>query len=180
MSRPTTKDELLKAAAENYMKLNEFISSLTEEQLNTPFDFSGDVKKKEAHWRRDKNLRDVLIHLYEWHMLLLNWVEANENGESKPFLPEPYNWKNYGEMNVKLWEKHQGTSLDEAKALVEKSHAETVKLAGKFSNEELFTKGYFKWTGGNALGSYFVSVTSSHCDWAMKKLKAHIKNCKGK
>lgn len=180
MSRPTTKDELLKAAAENYAKMNELISSLTEEQLSTPFDFSGDVKKKEAHWKRDKNLRDVLIHLYEWHMLLLNWVKANENGENKPFLPEPYNWKTYGEMNVKLWEKHQNTSLEEAKALVEKSHSETMELAEKFSNEELFTKGYFKWTGGNALGSYFVSDTSSHYEWAMKKLKAHIKNCKEK
>lgn len=180
MGRPTTKDELLKAAAENYAKMNELISSLTEEQLSAPFDFSGDVKRKEAHWKRDKNLRDVLIHLYEWHVLLLNWVKANENGENKPFLPEPYNWKTYGEMNVKLWEKHQNTSLEEAKALVEKSHAETMKLAEKFSNEELFTKGYFKWTGGNALGSYFVSDTSSHYDWAIKKLKAHIKNCKGK
>ena len=112
MSRPTTKDELMKAAAENYAKLNGLISSLTEEQLATPFDFSADVKKKEAHWRRDKNLRDVLVHLYEWHMLLLNWVEANENGESKPFLPEPYNWKTYGEMNVKLWEKHQSKTLE--------------------------------------------------------------------
>ncbi len=83
-------------------------------------------------------------------------------------------------MNVKLWEKHQSTTLEEAKALVEKSHAETMKLAEKYTNEELFTKGYFKWTGGNALGSYFVSDTSSHYDWAMKKLKAHVKNCKGR
>ena len=45
MGRPTTKDELLKAAAENYAKLNELISSLTEEQLAASFDFSEDVKK---------------------------------------------------------------------------------------------------------------------------------------
>jgi len=65
-----------------------------------PFDFSKDEKKKEAHWKRDKNLRDVLIHLYEWHQLILNWVYANQKGEEKPFLPEPYNWKTYGNMNV--------------------------------------------------------------------------------
>lgn len=35
-----------------------------------------------------------------------------------------------------------------------------------------------KWVGGSTLGSYFVSCTSSHYDWAMKKLKAHQKNCK--
>nr|WP_290438624.1 ClbS/DfsB family four-helix bundle protein [Streptococcus salivarius] len=32
----------------------------------------------------------------------------------------------------------------------------------------------------SVLGSYFVSTTSSHYDWAMKKLKAHQKNCKKK
>lgn len=180
MGRPTTKDELLKAAAENYAKLNELISSLTEEQLAASFDFSEDVKKKEAHWKRDKNLRDVLIHLYEWHMLLLNWVKANENGESKPFLPEPYNWKTYGEMNVKLWEKHQGTSLEDAKQMLSESHAEVMKLAEKFSETDLFTKGAFKWTGTSTLGSYFISNTSSHYNWAVKKLKAHIKNCHAK
>ena len=31
--------------------------------------------------------------------------------------------------------------------------------------------------GGTVLGSYFVSTTSSHYDWAIKKLKAHRKNC---
>jgi hypothetical protein len=46
---------------------------------------------KEAHWKRDKNLRDVLVHLYEWHQLLLNWFNSNQNGDTKTFLPEPYN-----------------------------------------------------------------------------------------
>ncbi|MCI9384608.1 MAG: ClbS/DfsB family four-helix bundle protein, partial [Lachnospiraceae bacterium] len=44
--------------------------------------------------------------------------------------------------------------------------------------EELFSKGVYKWVGTSTLGSYFVSTTSSHYDWAMKKLKAHRKNCK--
>ena len=48
-----------------------------------------------------------------------------------------------------------------------------------FSNDELFTKGIYKWTRGTSLGSYFVSSTSSHYDWALKKLKAHQKNCRG-
>ena len=55
MPRPTTKNDLMIAAKENYEKLNLFISKMTEEELNTPFDFSKDEKKKEAHWKRDKN-----------------------------------------------------------------------------------------------------------------------------
>ena len=43
--------------------------------------------------------------------------------------------------------------------------------------DELFMPKYFAWTGNAALGDYCVSTTSSHYDWAMKKIKAHIKNC---
>lgn len=180
MGRPTTKTDLLTAATVNYEKLNALISGMTEEELGTPFDFSNDVKKKEAHWKRDKNLRDILIHLYEWHQLLLHWVQSNQGGEKKPFIPAPYNWKTYGNMNVEFWEKHQNTSLDEAKSLLRESHAAIMELAETFTNEELFAKGIYKWVGGSTLGSYFVSVTASHYDWAMKKLKAHKKNCAGK
>lgn len=178
MGRPATKTDLLEAAKGNYEKLLWLISDLTEEELATPFDFSGDAKKKEAHWNRDKNLRDVLIHLYEWHQLLLNWVNSNQKGEKKPFIPEPYNWKTYGDMNVEFWNKHQETSLEAATGMLEQSHKEVLMLAEQFTNEELFSKGVYAWVGGSTLGSYFVSVTASHYDWAMKKLKAHKKNCK--
>lgn len=175
MGRPTTKADLLTAAATNYEKLNTLISGLTRREMTTPFDFSGDVKKKEAHWKRDKNLRDILIHLHEWHRLLLDWVHANQEGDKKPFIPEPYNWRTYGDMNVGFWKKHQNTSLEDAKRMFQESHTEVVKLAESFSNEELFSKGVYAWVGGSTLGSYFVSVTSSHYDWAVKKLKAHKK-----
>lgn len=178
MGRPVTKNELVSAAETGFEAMNALIEGLTEKETGTPFDFSGDEKKKEAHWKRDKNVRDILIHLYEWHRLLINWIGANEKGENKPFLPEPYNWKNYGEMNVMIWEKHQNTSAEEAKKMLTESHAQVMKLAEKFSDDELFTKGVFKWTGGSTLGSYFISCTSSHYNWAVKKLKAHIKKVK--
>lgn len=108
---------------------------------------------------------------------MLNWVYSNQNGDNKPFLPEPYNWKTYGDMNVEFWKKHQSTSLEDAKNMFQKSHNEVINLAEIVSNEELFSKGVYKWVGGSTLGSYFVSVTASHYDWAMKKLKAHRKNC---
>ena len=177
MGRPTTKTDLLAAAAANYEKLNTLVCGLTEQELGTPFDFSHDEKKKEAHWNRDKNLRDIFIHLYEWHQLLLNWVHANQNGDNKPFLPEPYNWKTYGGMNVGFWKKHQPTPLADAKGMFQNSHNEVIKLAETFSNEELFSKGVYKWVGGSTSGSSFVSVTASHYVWAIKKLNAHRKNC---
>lgn len=82
-------------------------------------------------------------------------------------------------MNVEFWKKHQNTSLEAAKSMLQKSHTEILRLAETFSNDELFSKGIYKWVGGSTLGSYFVSETSSHYNWAIKKLKAHRKNCAG-
>lgn len=176
MGRPTTKADLIQTANTNYQELNAFILSLTEKELTTPFEFG--QEKKEAHWQRDKNLRDILVHLYEWHQLLLHWVRSNQEGKNQSFLPKPYNWKNYGELNVVFWKKHQDTDLEEAKELLRQSHQEVMELAETFSDEELFAKGVFPWVGSSTLGSYFVSNTGSHYNWAIKKLKAHRKNCK--
>lgn len=177
--RPRTKEDLLTAAHDNYEKLLGMIASLTEHELNTPFDFSADPKKHEAHWQRDKNLRDVLIHLYEWQQLLIAFVENNKESDTAvPFLPSPYTWKSYGEMNIALWQQHQQTSPEEAMQLLATSHATVIALAESYTNEQLFTKRYYRWTGTTDLGSYFVSTTSSHYEWALKKLKEHRKNCK--
>lgn len=176
MPRPQTKNDLLIAANEQYNKLWAIIDGMTPDEQNAAFCFSVTEKDKEAHWRRDKNLRDVLVHLYEWHQLLLNWVSANQNGgEVVSFLPAPFNWKNYGEMNVGFWEKHQGTSLDDAKAMLRQSHKDVLALIESFTNDELFEKSHFKWSGTTNIGSYCVSATASHYDWAMKKLKRQIK-----
>ncbi|GHT07611.1 hypothetical protein FACS189432_01580 [Bacteroidia bacterium] len=168
MARPVTKTDLIIAANGQFDKLWKLIDFMTESEQTGTFGFED----------RDKNLRDVLIHLYEWHQLLLNWANANRKGEQKPFLPEPYNWKTYPQMNVEFWEKHQKTSLIDSKKRLKESHSNVMNLIETFSNEELFTKKYFPWTGTTNLGSYCVSATSSHYDWAMKKIKMHIKNNK--
>ena len=163
MPRPTTKADLLAAAQEQYDKMWELIATMPGEALNAEFSAEMVAKGTEAHWSRDKNLRDVLVHLYEWHELFLRWESENLNGANKHFLPELYTWKTYGDMNARFWEKHQNTSYEDAVKLLNDSH----------SDEELFTKKYYSWTDG--LGSYCVSVTSSHYNWAIKKIKAHIK-----
>lgn len=176
MARPTTKKELLDQATMQFEKLQALIASMSEAQQASDFCFQVTDKDKEAHWKRDKNLRDVLIHLYEWHQLLLTFV-TNNRGRTKviPFLPAPYNWRNYGELNRDFWEKHQLTGLVEAKRLLQKSHTEALSLIESFSDEELFTKAYFPWSGTTSVGAYCVSATSSHYNWAIKKLKRQIK-----
>ena len=181
MPRPRTKDDLIAAATENYKTLIKMIDEMSEKELKTPFDFSGEPSKKEAHWSRDKNVRDVLIHLYEWHKLMLQFPKNNakttDSKHAVAFLPAEYTWKTYGAMNIMFWKRNQETSLEDAKEMLAKSHADVMKLIESYSGEELFTANHFCWTGNSPLGAYCVSTTSSHYDWALKKLKAHRKNC---
>ena len=176
MPRATTKHDLVESASSQFAKLWIMIDLMSDDEQNAPFEFDNDAKLKEAHWKRDKNIRDVIIHLYEWHQLLLNWVISNQDGNPQPFLPPPYNWKSYGEMNVSFWEKHQNTSLADSKEMLHESHGNVMKLIDSFTNDELFTKKFFPWTGASTLGSYCVSSTASHYDWAIKKIKRHIKS----
>lgn len=177
MPRPRNKEDLLFAAGKGYSQLLEFIASMSETELSTPFCF--DENKTESHWKRDKCLRDVIVHLYEWQTLLLKFVENNRYASRPvPFLPLPYSWKTYPDMNREIFTRHQDTSLEKAMTLLEESHKAVIALAEGYTNEQLFTKKFYSWTGTTDLGSYFVSTTSSHYDWALKKLKEHRKVCR--
>ncbi|MDR2722872.1 MAG: ClbS/DfsB family four-helix bundle protein [Cellulomonadaceae bacterium] len=175
MPRATNKEDLLTAAAGRWDALWGLLDAIPGGAEAVAFDFSGNPKLKEAHWLRDKNVRDVFAHLYEWQRLLIDWVAANRgDGSVTPFLPQPYTWKTYGDMNVKFWRKHHSTTYAEAESLLRGSHAQVLALIDSFSDEDLFEKKHFPWTGTSNVASYCISVAPSHYDWAIKKVKQYL------
>lgn len=114
MPRPTTKTDLLRQSQANFEQLFALIDSMPNEMQLATFDYN----------ERDKTLRDILTHLYEWQNLLLHFVQTNlaKTSDFVPFLPAPYNFKTYPKMNRELWQKHQNTPLSEAKSMLHKSH----------------------------------------------------------
>ncbi len=165
MPRPKTKAELIQAARTKFETLQALLENLSDEEKHA------DIFPNE----RDKNVRDVLVHLSEWHGLLIDWITKNTNGEAAPFLPAPYNWRTYPQMNIELWKKHQNTPYADAAATLQKTHAEALRLIETFSDDLLFTKNALLWTGGTTLGSYCISATASHYDWAIKDIKKAVK-----
>ena len=101
MARPTSKDELLTLAEVRLNTLFTLIDSISEEEQERTFTLEN----------RDRTIRDVLIHLHAWHNLLLEWVQKNLQGEPASFLPEPYNWRTYPEMNLHIQEAAQSIPL---------------------------------------------------------------------
>lgn len=162
MPRPTSKAVLLEQASTGFERLTTLFDGLTPEQRLAEFAFED----------RDRTVRDVLFHLYAWHGLLADWIEANRRGAA-PFFPDGYTWKTYPELNLRFWEQAQAVPLEQAYADLVTIHARVMALVEGFSDEELFTKRYFTWTGSTSLGAYCVSATSSHYEWAAKKLRRH-------
>ena len=179
MAKPTTKQELLAAMQDGYAKLKEQMAKMSQEEVSAPFDFAADPKKCGVRWQYDRCLRDLLIHLHEWQVLMRVFVQNILDGHQRDYLPDEYR-KNYHEMDKMLVEKHQKTPLEEACHLLDGTHDEILRLAESFTEEELYGKGVFKCTYTTTVAAYFESVTTSPYSQAVKLLKKHLKNSSGK
>jgi hypothetical protein len=164
MPRPTNKKELLEQSELNFNKLLEFIDGLPEKIKN------GTYKNDELN-DRDKTIADVICHLHEWHLMMENWYKVGMSGK-KPIIPaEGVTWQTLPVLNHKIYEKYKGTELKEAITLFKKSHKKIMGLIEKHTDDELFTKKKYQWTGTTSLGAYLIGSTSSHYDWGLKTIK---------
>ena len=162
---------------DSYAKLTDQIAKMSDAEAAAQFAFDADPKKCGVRWQYDRCLRDLLIHLHEWQVLMREFVQNIRDGHPRDYLHDEYR-RNYHEMDKMLVEKHQDTPLDEAKRLLQLTQEEMLSLVDSFSEEELFTKGFYKNTYTTTMAAYFVSVTTSPYGQALKLLKTHQKNLK--
>ena len=171
MSRPVNKKELLLLADTNLNKLLGLIEELPGELKNKAF------KNNELN-DRDKTISDVICHLHEWHLMMAGWYKVGMSGK-KPAIPaEGYTFQTLPALNRVIWEKYRDTDLKKAITMLKKSYKDIITLIEKHTDDELFTKKKYQWTGTTSLGSYFISATSSHYDWGFKTIKP-LKKLKG-
>jgi hypothetical protein len=163
MARPKNKADLLEQAENSFQKLQEILEPVSTELKQEP----GACGK----W----SIKDILAHLHEWHNMVFSWYEIGKKGETPAIPSEKYNWKQTPELNNDIYEQYKVHALEDIEKKLESSHKKAISLINKHSNEELFTRGYYEWTGNNALGAYLISCTSSHYDWALKLIKKFIK-----
>lgn len=161
MARPQNKSELLDLSKKNFDALLSFIESLSQEEQNKEF----------PEGPLNRNIRDVLMHLHHWHLMMLEWYTIGMKGD-KPDMPaKGYTWSTTPALNRWIWEKYKDTSLEAAKENIKSSYLKIRSLIERHNDEELFEKKRYKWTGTTSLGAYLVSATSSHYEWAIKFIK---------
>ncbi|MEM8968063.1 MAG: ClbS/DfsB family four-helix bundle protein [Bacteroidota bacterium] len=161
MPRPKSKPELLELSQKNFDKLNSYVDSFSPEEQQAEF----------PEGTMNRNIRDVLAHLHHWHLMVLDWYQVGMQGD-KPDIPaKGYTWRTVPELNRKIREKYKDIALSEVREKLNQSHTEMQQVIEGHSNEELFEKKRYKWTGSTSLGAYFISATSSHYDWAYKLIR---------
>ncbi len=161
MPRPTNKKELLTLGEENYQKLMDFIEGFSRQEQEKEF----------PPGYLNRNIRDVLAHLHEWHLMMISWYKVGMSGE-KPAIPaKGYTWKTTPDLNREIQRKYSSTLLPEVKELLSSSFLMVRELIEAHTDEELFEKKRYHWTGSTSLGAYFISATSSHYDWALKLIR---------
>ncbi len=161
MPRPKIKKDLQELSNANFEKLNNHIDSFSQTEQEEDF----------PKGTMNRNIRDVLGHLYHWHLMFLDWYIVGMKGE-KPHIPaKGYNWRTIPALNKEIHEKYSNLDLEEIKKRFNKSHSKIMKLIDCHTNEELFERKRYEWTGNNAMGAYAIGVLSSHYDWAYKLIR---------
>lgn len=160
------KETLLLNSEDNIKSLFEIIESVPSRKRKISIETE----------ERDKNFRDVLMHLYEWHAMLERWHREGMDGDI-PFMPAPgYKWNRIKQLNIQIWENYQDVTLNQAIKKLKLSHERVMNLIRSHSNEEIITKKYYKWTKTSNLYSYFAANTSKHYIWAMRKCEVIAKS----
>jgi hypothetical protein len=161
MSRPLNKKELIEFSEDKYNSLITKIKNLSNKEVN-------------KHGKNGRSTKDNLAHVYAWQLMMLTWYNegmANKN----PAMPAPgYTWKDSPKLNQEIDKKYKKTPLSKLIKEITKTHKQLIKLMNKHSEEELFTKKKYSWTGSSSLAVYLRLSTYSHYDWALKKIKKTI------
>ncbi len=163
MSRARNKKELLEFGELEFKHLlglvDELPSSVRDEEL--VFD--------------NRTTKDIIAHLYAWHLLELTWYEEGMKGE-KPEVPAPgYTFKDAPALNEKLYQEYKSIPWSELREKFTATHKKFMTIISNHSDEDLTAKKKYAWTGSTNMASYFASALSSHYVWAIDLIRKHLK-----
>lgn len=161
MGKPKNKEEIILQSVQYWEKLEIYYRNERMQKFVFPDHLL------------NRNLRDLLAHIYHWQLLFLDWYEKGMLN-LKPDMPaEGYSWRQTKDLNIFINKKYAGEPIDNIFKLLYNSHRQILEIVHNHSDDQLMTKKKYDWTGSTSLGAYIISATSSHYKWAIKLLKKH-------
>jgi len=165
MPKPKSKNELLEQSSLNYTTLIDLINSYSKDELSKQFTPN----------KLYKNVRDIVAHLHHWNTMFLDWYAVGMKGE-KPDMPaKGFTWQTLPALNNEIWKIYSKEKLNTVLKSFKKSYKSIQNIIECHSDEELFEKKRYHWTGSTSMGAYLVSCSVSHYAWAIKRIKKSLK-----
>ena len=166
MPKPTTKKGLLEEIEKEHAALEEFLASLSPDDLTR----SGVL----GSW----SAKDVLAHLLEWEQMFLGWYKAGLKGKIIEKPAPGFKWSQIPQLNQQIYEKYCNQSLAEVQKKFRASYRQIIKVLQDIDEEDIFEHRHFAWTEKLPLLSFIYPNTSSHYRWARKEMQKGLKRKK--
>lgn len=149
MSKFTSKGEFMEEIVKERSKLEELLTKIPDDE-------------KQVEVVDGMTVKDFLAHRTEWGRMMIRWYQEARAGGQPAVPTEKYKWNQLKELNAEIHERFAETPLNEVEAEFARVHDELYHLIEGLSEEELFTKKRFTFTGSSDLVTYLNSATASH------------------
>ncbi|AQX06146.1 hypothetical protein ATB99_16490 [Elizabethkingia meningoseptica] len=145
MPVPTTKEELLKAIQNNYIKLKKELETIPLEQTT--------IQELEGHAKGTMmSINNLLAYLIGWGELVLKWNRKKDANEPVDFPETGYKWSELGKLAQKFYEDYNEDDFSILTDKLDKTVHAIIDLIEHRSNEELYGIAWYdKWTLGRMI-----------------------------
>jgi hypothetical protein len=159
MATIATKEALLEAIHTARSQLEKKFSKLSPKQMTWPGSMD------------DWSVKDILAHLVDWEQRFIGWYQAGLQGEI-PETPAPgMTWRELPKLNKLIYERYRDRPLEDVLQDFHDSYNKVLKLVEDMSDEEIFTKGFYAWTGNSSLETWIAANTYKHYNWARRQIR---------
>lgn len=132
----TSKEDLMKTIHSHYMLLDAEFGGIDNSEK--------DIRIPEV----DKTPAEIIAYQLGWLDLVMGWDKDEKAG--RPILmPSPdYKWNQLGGLYRSFYDRYTAVSLPELRDLFRRAEQQWLDWINTLTEEELFTQGIRKWTGG--------------------------------
>lgn len=163
MTRPKNRSDLLYQAEEEFDILHKIVEQVPQGLREVP----GAC----GEW----SVKDILAHLDVWHEMFLRWDAVGSAGDMPSMPAEGYNWSQIPALNHEIFERHRYDDWHLVETRLKHSYEKVLEVMSSYTDDDLFTKKRFEWTGSTSIASFAISASSSHYAWATKLIKTWLR-----
>jgi hypothetical protein len=158
MSHVYAVSSIIVDAKKQYQTLIELVKN----NLNKPFLYTG----------RDENCRDVLYHLYGWHIILQELVRTNPK---RPFELRPgFTWKTLEKLNYTIKTEAEAYDLKTVLSMLNQTHHHLLSWVQTLNDAVINEENLYPFTAPSNLGEFVHECMGGHYQWAIQSIQFHL------